>query len=69
VEHGATLEPQLVYYNDESKLREILGITDAANLATWMGREKTEAALRVAKADQPLVPPEYMRDAIRFING
>jgi putative ATP-dependent endonuclease of OLD family len=46
-----------------------LGITDAADLATWMKREKTESALRIASAQQKITPPKYMLDAAKFIHG
>jgi putative ATP-dependent endonuclease of OLD family len=67
--HGQTLEPQLIHHNGEKLLREILGIADTADLATWMKREKTEVALRVASSPQPIIPPQYMLDAAVFIHG
>lgn len=69
VEHGYTLEPQLIYANGEQVLRDVLAITDAADLRTWMNREKTEAALRIASACTTLTPPQYMREAAEFIYG
>jgi putative ATP-dependent endonuclease of the OLD family len=66
---GKTLEPQLVCHNGEAKLREVLGITDAADLATWMQREKTEAALRIARSEKAITPPGYMHEAATFIHG
>jgi hypothetical protein len=69
VTHGHTLEPQLLHHNGEDKLRKILGITDAAELSTWMTREKTETALRIASAPQSIIPPKYMLDAAVFIHG
>jgi ABC-type polar amino acid transport system ATPase subunit len=69
VQHGTTLEPQLVHHNGEAALRKILGIGDRADLATWMKREKTETALRIAKAEQTITPPDYMRAAATFIHG
>jgi len=66
---GTTLEPQLVHHNGETLLREILGITAAADLSTWMKREKTEAALRIAKATRSITPPAYMKAASTFIHG
>ena len=69
VEHGITLEPQLVHYNGEVALRTVLGITDRADLAIWMKREKTENALRIAKAKHTITPPDYMRAAATFIHG
>ena len=66
-EHGATLEPQLIQSNGEMNLRGILGIQDNANLGTWMAREKTEAAIRIAKSEKRIVAPKYMIDAAEFI--
>jgi hypothetical protein len=67
VAHGTTLEPQLVHHNGETAVRQMLGIGASADLATWMKREKTEAALRIASTAQSLVPPDYMRAAAQFI--
>ncbi|SDM03006.1 Predicted ATP-dependent endonuclease of the OLD family, contains P-loop ATPase and TOPRIM domains [Modicisalibacter muralis] len=69
VASGSTLEPQLVYHNSEARIRDILKITTAADLATWMNREKTETALRIASSDQKITPPEYIRKAAEFIYG
>lgn len=69
VEHGKTLEPQIVHFNGEDKIRRMLGITSRADLAKWMEREKTEAALRIAAFDEALDAPDYMREAAEFIHG
>lgn len=69
VEHGTTLEPQLTHHNGEAVLREILGITTAADLTTWMKREKTETALRIASTTRVIAPPAYMHAASKFIYG
>lgn len=69
VEHGKTLEPQLLHFNEERLLRHILGITSRADLLTWMTREKTEAALRIAESSHVITPPDYMRAASEFIHG
>lgn len=69
VEHGKTLEPQLLYHSGEVLLREILGITAKADLLTWMSREKTEAALRISSASEKIVPPAYMLEAVKFAHG
>ncbi len=66
---GPTLEPQIVHHNGEDKLRAMLGITERADLAKWMGREKTEGALRLACTEEPIEPPTYMREAAEFIHG
>lgn len=68
-DHGHTLEPQLIHHNGEPLLREVLCITEAADLATWMKREKTEAALRIASSTKPIISPQYMLDAAVFIHG
>lgn len=67
VADGYTLEPQLIKANGEKHLREMLGITDRADLNTWMSREKTEGALLIAESKQELAPPAYMRAAAEFI--
>lgn len=69
MDKGETLEPQLVHFNGEEKLREILNIKDHADLSKWMRREKTECAIRISESDHTIVPPEYMRVAAEFING
>lgn len=67
--HGETLEPQLIHHNSEPVLREILGLTDQADLLKWMSREKTEAALRIAASITKIVPPAYMLEAVKFAHG
>jgi len=69
VKHGKTLEPQLIHFNGEPALRKSLSIRKDADLPTWMTREKTEAALRLAVSSETLTPPAYMRDAAQFIHG
>jgi putative ATP-dependent endonuclease of the OLD family len=69
VAHGHTLEPQLIHHCGEAQLRAILGITDTANLETWMTREKTEAALRIAGSTKAVTAPDYLLHAAKFIHG
>lgn len=69
VADGTTLEPQLIKFNGEKALRAILGIQDKASLETWMIREKTEGAIRIAESAEALVPPVYMAAAAEFIHG
>lgn len=69
VEHGKTLEPQIVHFNGEEQVRQMLGITAQADLAKWMEREKTESALRIATSDMGLNAPDYLRMAAEFIHG
>ena len=67
--HGETLEPQLIRHNDETLLREILGITNRVDILKWMSREKTEAALLIAASERKIVPPAYMLEAVKFAHG
>ena len=69
VAHGHTLEPQLIHHCKEPLLRKILGITEKANLKTWMTREKTEAALKIAETKEAVIPPDYMLRAAKFIHA
>lgn len=69
IAEGQTLEPQLIYHSTEALLREILGITPAADLLKWMTREKTEAALRIRGSAKKIVPPPYMQAAVDFAHG
>jgi putative ATP-dependent endonuclease of OLD family len=67
---GHTLEPQVLTANpDETQMRKVLGVTDRANLETWMTNNKTEAALRIAESNDVLAPPKYFTEAIEFIHG
>ena len=50
-------------------LRKMLGITAAATLLTWMAREKTEGAIRLAESTEVLTPPAYMKAAAEFIHN
>jgi hypothetical protein len=47
----------------------VLGINASADLETWMTREKTDGALRIASSGITITPPSYMRDAAQFIHG
>lgn len=67
--HGKTLEPQLIYYNDEKVLREIMGISPKADLLKWMMREKTEAALRIISSPMQINPPPYILEAAKAAHG
>lgn len=69
VDHGSTLEPQIVHSNGEELIRTILEITEKADLSKWMEREKTEAALRIAESKMSITPPDYLRQAAEFIHG
>lgn len=68
-EAGKTREPQLMACNSDESLRKILEVTDRAILGKWMSREKTEAALLIAKSKETVNPPPYMIAAAKFIHG
>lgn len=66
---GPTLEPQLLTANpDQDLMRRVLGITEKADLLTWMTNNKTEAALRILAAPEKLTAPPYLASAIGFIS-
>nr|WP_159620302.1 TOPRIM nucleotidyl transferase/hydrolase domain-containing protein [Arthrobacter zhaoguopingii] len=64
---GRTLEPQVLNVNEADTLRTILG-TPRANLETWMGNNKTDAALKIFSAQTTITPPPYFVDALKFIH-
>lgn len=66
---GKTLEPQIISHNDNALLRKVIGITDQADLTTWMSREKTETAIRIASSSEKITPPDYILEAAKFIHG
>ncbi|AXJ09700.1 ATP-dependent endonuclease [Arthrobacter sp. PM3] len=68
VTHGRTLEPQVINANDATTLRAILG-TPRANLETWMGNNKTDAALKIFSSATTITPPSYFTEALEFIHA
>ncbi|MDV3125942.1 AAA family ATPase [Mycobacterium sp. 21AC1] len=66
---GNTLEPQIVYANDEKTVRTVLAITERAVLATWMDNNKTESALRILETSTTLNAPSYITEAMAFIEN
>jgi putative ATP-dependent endonuclease of OLD family len=69
VAHGSTLEPQLIHYNGEAALRQILKLRKDTQVATWMRNDKTESALRIASTQSAIKAPQYMTAAAEFIYG
>jgi putative ATP-dependent endonuclease of OLD family len=65
---GRTLEPQILAVNEESVLRSIFG-TPRADLSTWMGNNKTEAALKIAVSPTRISPPAYFLRAMELLRG
>ena len=68
-EAGPTLEPQLIHVNGVDKIRDILGISERADVEKWMTRQKTEAAIRIAEYDGELIFPGYISEAAAFIRA
>lgn len=66
-ENGATLEPQLITANEEELLRKVLKLKSDSDLPTWMTNNKTEAAIRIADAEESLNPPSYIVEAMEFV--
>lgn len=65
---GQTLEPQIVKVNDDTALRDALGISDDPKTTTaWMTENKTEAALLLAESDAKITYPDYLMKAIEFV--
>ncbi len=68
--HGQTLEPQVINANpDQEQLRRVLGVTQRADLLTWMTNNKTEAAILIEDNKERLTPPPYLAEAIEFISA
>lgn len=68
-EYGHTLEPQIIHFNGVDNLRSVLSISDKADVETWMTRQKTEAAIRVAEYAGEFAAPDYIREAVAFIHA
>jgi energy-coupling factor transporter ATP-binding protein EcfA2 len=67
---GATLEPQVLSANpDVALMRRALGVTERADLLTWMTNNKTDAALRIAETSETVEAPTYIKEAIEFITS
>ena len=65
--NGATLEPQVIAVNDEATLRSVLGVASHVDLVTWMNNNKVEAALRILDAEQSIVFPDYIDQAVQLL--
>ncbi len=68
VGHGTTLEPQILHANAVDTLRTVLGRAAHVDIRTWMGNNKTEAALRIADSTTTLTAPSYFTEAMKFIH-
>ncbi len=66
-EECRTLEPQLLKANSLRLLNNILGTTHPDNeaLVQFMGRNKTDCALKLFETDQKWVAPGYIANAIK----
>ncbi len=63
----STLEPNLIACNQLSMLNRIFGTSyaDAEDMLKYMIARKTECALKLFEASEPIVFPEYILDAVR----
>lgn len=65
---GKTLEPQLLHFNGDSTLRTLFGINDETkDTLEWMTDHKTESALLIAESSSSITFPDYLMNAIEFI--
>lgn len=68
VEAGKTLEPQLIHVNGDAYLRdEIFAYKGEKSTEERMIENKTEAALRIADSQKEIKFPQFMLDAIGFV--
>lgn len=68
-EYGETLEPQVINANNDSiqKLKDIVQCPEAKELKKFMIDHKTETALLIAESDDVINYPQYILDAISFV--
>lgn len=66
---GRTLETQILHSNGPELLREVLGLGDDDPVEAWMLDNKTEAAWRIVQHEAHLTWPDYICEAIGFIDG
>ncbi len=64
---GATLEPQILGVNDDADVRRVLAYNGTLTTLDWMTSNKTEAALRIAESPETINFPQYILDAIEFV--
>lgn len=64
---GPTLEPQLIAANGDATLRRVLGLSDRADVATWMRNNKAEAGLRILDAEESITFPDYIQKAVELL--
>ena len=66
-EANRTLEPQLLKANGRQTINTILGTNhaDDAALLKYMGRNKTDCALKMFESEQPWATPGYIANAIQ----
>jgi putative ATP-dependent endonuclease of the OLD family len=60
-------QPQLIGTNGEATLRRVLGLTDGADVATWMRNNKAEAGLRILDAEESITFPDYIQQAVDLL--
>lgn len=67
--HGKTLEPQIIYANQNSlkNLMEIIQCPENIDLCTFMSENKTEVAWRIAESEEIIKYPRFIEEAIDFM--
>jgi putative ATP-dependent endonuclease of OLD family len=67
VANGRTLEPQIAAANDEDLLRRVLHVPTRAVLSTWMKNHKADCALHILDANENIIFPNYVNDAVALL--
>ncbi|WP_206112616.1 TOPRIM nucleotidyl transferase/hydrolase domain-containing protein [Rhizobium laguerreae] len=62
-----TMEPQLVRDNGKDKIEKILGrvFPTVEELEKWMGKNKTQSALKLFATDEDWIVPDYIANAVK----
>ncbi len=66
---GYTLEPQIASVNDAAILRNILSLEEDDDVTEYMIKNKTESAWKIINSGIELKWPEYISEAVNFIDG
>lgn len=64
---GMTLEPQIESANDFGDLQQVFTNAKSSPIASWMQKNKTDAALKVSMSKHSLKPPQYIADLLNIL--
>lgn len=64
---GNTLESQIENVNTEQSMRLIFPEVERAPFYAWMQKNKTDAALAIAKSEHTIKPPDYIQDLLNVL--